>query len=296
MRPDALQVQERAGALHIEALWLLEDSGQPSSPLERLVARDALPSQRFGLRPETGTGPRLGASLAVERGAPAMALLCRQGVALASLGALAEHCLLAQVDAEPDLLRNHMHAARAGLELRDAVGGVDLSFGLFWLRSDGLARDFGIAGFGLQAPAFAPELRGAEFGLSRSFALGDEWRLVLGGRVGQQEWRSPLFASPLQSRVLDVSLAFELGDFSGLVSGRRLLPAEASGPALQVLDLGFSWRTPWAGRLSVGAHNLLGSKPAAGQAAQAFGFAPEADLLDELPQGRVPFVRYRQDL
>lgn len=296
LRPDAVFPRGDEVGLQVEALWLLDGAAPTASPLERLVAPSALPSERHGLRPERSGGPSLGASLSVERGSAAMALLCRQGAVLSSFGSLAEHCLLATVDADDDLLGGLAQSRRAGLELRDAVGGIDFGFGLFWLRPSLASGASAWSGFGPFTPALLPELRGAEFSLSRGFALGDGTRLVLGGGLTQQQWRSPALASVLDTRFADLSLALEMGDFSGLLSGRRYFPTRSDASPLQVLDLGVSWRTPWQGQFSVGAHNILGRQAPASPAAQAFGLGADVDLLDELPQGRVPFVRYRQEL
>lgn len=296
LRPDAVLPRGDSDGLQLEAVWLLDQAKPTASPLERLMEPAVLPSQRHGLRPETGSGPRLGASLSAERGAGAMALLCRQGAALSNLGALAEHCLLATIDADDDLLGGLMHSRQAGLELRDGIGGIDFGFGLLWLRPSPSVAPNGWGGIGPLAPALLPELRATEFALSRDFALGEGVRLVLGGSLTQQQWRSPALASALETRFADLSLALELGDFSGLLSGRRYFAADAGTSALQVLDLGVSWRTPWQGQLSVGAHNILGRQATPNPAAQAFGLGADVDLLDDLPQGRVPFVRYRQEL
>lgn len=296
LRPDAVLPRSDADSLQLEAVWLLQDEASLASPLERLVAPSALPSQRNGIRAADRDGPRLGASLTLDRGSGAMALLCRQGAALSSFGALAEHCLLATIDADEDLLSGLMRSNRASLELRDGIGGIDFGFGLFWLRPSGPATAMGETRFGPLAPGFLPELRGTELALSRDFRLGEGVRLVLGGSLTRQQWRSPALAAALDSRFADLSLALELGDFSGLISGRRYFSSSATPAPLQVLDLGVSWRTPWQGHLSVGANNILGRQAAANPAAQAFGLGADVDLLDELPQGRVPFVRYRQEL
>jgi len=46
--------------------------------------------------------------------------------------------------------------------------------------------------------------------------------------------------------------------------------------------LGVSWRTPWAGVLSVGAQNILSSSP--------------SSVRDGEGQARTPYIQYRQDL
>ena len=54
------------------------------------------------------------------------------------------------------------------------------------------------------------------------------------------------------------------------------------GKRWTTLDLGVSWRTPWAGVLSVGAQNILS--------------APVNSPRDADGQARTPYIQYRQDL
>jgi hypothetical protein len=55
------------------------------------------------------------------------------------------------------------------------------------------------------------------------------------------------------------------------------------------LGAGVTWRTPWKAKLSVGAENLVsrGKNP--------FGL-PDARTEIGTEEGRVPYVRYQQDL
>lgn len=76
------------------------------------------------------------------------------------------------------------------------------------------------------------------------------------------------------------------GAIGGEVVGRVVrVPGETE--SYGTLGLGLTWRTPWAGRLTVGAQNLMstGENPV----------APRAKA-DERQEGRVPYVRYQQDL
>ena len=60
---------------------------------------------------------------------------------------------------------------------------------------------------------------------------------------------------------------------------------------LTTFDVHFTWRTPWNANLSVGATNLLG----AGTENAANAENPPADPLESV-YGRIPYVRYKQDL
>ena len=61
--------------------------------------------------------------------------------------------------------------------------------------------------------------------------------------------------------------------------------------SMATFDVHFTWRTPWNANLSVGASNVLnaGSENAAGSEPQP------VDPLESI-YGRIPYVRYKQDL
>lgn len=68
-----------------------------------------------------------------------------------------------------------------------------------------------------------------------------------------------------------------------------LLPGIATGEDLTTFNLHFTWHTPWRGALSVGANNVLdttgnGNAELTGE-----------DALNSI-YGRIPYVRYKQDL
>jgi hypothetical protein len=60
---------------------------------------------------------------------------------------------------------------------------------------------------------------------------------------------------------------------------------------LTTFDVHFTWRTPWNANLSVGATNVLG----AGTDNSAAADSPPVDPLESI-YGRIPYVRYKQDL
>ena len=61
--------------------------------------------------------------------------------------------------------------------------------------------------------------------------------------------------------------------------------------SLTTFDVHFTWRTPWNANLSVGATNVLGSGPDSAASTES----PPADPLEPI-YGRIPYVRYKQDL
>lgn len=298
--PAATVVSGDSGSLQLEAVWLLGAERPSASPLERLVAPGSLPSQHVGLRSSASPTPSFGASLTLDRGTPAMALLCRSGAPLVSLGAMAEHCLLAQIDAPVDLMGGLLRSGQAEISWNEPTAGLDLSFGLFWLQGQNSAFALGsslpLAGLGWASPPQVPNLRGVSFGATKSFIIGDELKLVLGGSLARQEMRLPGLISPLESSFLDLNIALENGAFSGILNSRHYQPGGGAA-RWQAIDLGIAWRTPWQGQLSFGARNLLGKRsPPSLTPSQALGFGAQPDLMNEPSQGRVPFVRYRQDL
>lgn len=92
-----------------------------------------------------------------------------------------------------------------------------------------------------------------------------------------------------------VSFDWQKGAFSGGVESYYRAPIEfmnRSGiDSVTTFDVHFTWRTPWNANLSVGASNLLNS----GTDDHA---ANDGKLVDpfESVYGRIPYVRYQQDL
>ncbi len=92
--------------------------------------------------------------------------------------------------------------------------------------------------------------------------------------------------------VARLELDWSRGAFSGGVESiyqeTPLLPGVSNGNDLTTFNVHFTWRTPWQGALSVGATNLLDTT--AGDNDPALG-----GDLDSI-YGRIPYVRYKQDL
>ncbi len=93
-----------------------------------------------------------------------------------------------------------------------------------------------------------------------------------------------------------MNLDWSRGDFSGGIQGFYRGDVDLGEyPALNGLssfDLYFTWRTPWNADLSVGASNLLNS----GNDKNTESNAEQFDDPFEMIYGRVPYVRYKQDL
>jgi len=238
-------------------------------------------------------------SLGLSPSTPGLAILCARGDA-GALG-FSEQCMLARLEVDAAALPGYGSGVGVSGAWFIERAGIDVNYGLAWLS--------------VQKPqrAGAPPARfGAQPGLSEVTPLhlilpvaGADTRLVrLGAQiaVGEDGWmriegqnlRShgrtvDLWGTPVpvyESDALQLSAGH--GAFSSSLTARMTDLRGAPG-LLNSLDLGISWRTPWRGELTVGATQYwtrgdIGAWP-----------------LRELPQaeegrGRVPYVRYQQDL
>lgn len=90
-----------------------------------------------------------------------------------------------------------------------------------------------------------------------------------------------------------LSLGWRKGDFSGGIQGHyRDHVVQAGQPpfSLSTFDIEFSWRTSWNAKLSLGASNFLRAQPPEAGAEPAL-VDPQESMF-----GRIPYVRYKQDL
>jgi len=182
---------------------------------------------------------------------------------------------------------------------------VDLNYGLSWLRRDSFAAATGqriasdvFSAIGntdfptLLIPGLeSTNMQNSSLGALGRWHLNDLQTLDLGASLSRIQLYTtndtPL--TSLNQAALSVGLHY--GSFSGALVGHVLEPADpmAGTQRWSGLDIGFSWRTPWQGQLSVGAQNLWSSGAIPALADPA---AHEADSI----QARVPYVRYHQDL
>jgi hypothetical protein len=107
---------------------------------------------------------------------------------------------------------------------------------------------------------------------------------------GLQDWT---LSGPSDSARL--SFDWRKGSFSGGVQSFYRAPVEFMNRSelgsMTTFDVHFTWRTPWNANLSVGASNLLNA------GSEETG-AADTVLPDpfESVYGRIPYVRYQQDL
>ncbi|MGA9342922.1 MAG: hypothetical protein WBV61_11415 [Rhodanobacteraceae bacterium] len=186
-----------------------------------------------------------------------------------------------------------------GLGWTSPDGSLDLSYGLAWLQSGGdNERSLPLtsaSAVGLPVLAL-PGLSPYQLESSKVLVAHGSWRiggptLDFGASYGQGRFLSfgqdTLALPGIDLNQTSLSFGVGAGSIRGVVVGHLLSSdgAVLSGKHWTTLDLGVSWRTPWAGELSVGAQNLWAS-PAVPNAAR------DADPA----QTRMPYIQYRQDL
>jgi hypothetical protein len=179
------------------------------------------------------------------------------------------------------------------------VSGLDLSYGLSWMRTQGDALTLGtLALSDLPIPVLAlpdalmlaPDGETAVFVRSR-WQFGQGSALDIGASYARSHLSSvgimgsTFGSSSVDLDKLSLSLGLDAGSLRGAIVGHVLSSDDPvlAGKRWTTLDLGISWRTPWSGELSVGAQNLWS--------------APNSprDATDTT-QARTPYIRYRQDL
>jgi hypothetical protein len=115
--------------------------------------------------------------------------------------------------------------------------------------------------------------------------IGREGFITIGGTLAKAKLVSTADVPELADRwnTRSLSIGGGYGNFSGNIIG-RVIDVPGQPNQWQGLGLGFTWRTPWSGQLTVGAENVVtrGKNP--------FAVPPGAD------DGTVPYVQYQQDL
>lgn len=165
--------------------------------------------------------------------------------------------------------------------------------GASWRPLDALEVDVDYASGPALAPGtFAGEVSSAllikeDLSLSCRLDTASWGDLELGVALSRWDEATPRTAEQENSAALGV--AWELGAFRGDVTSRFTQFVGAGEPVWNTFDVNFAWRTPWNARLSIGATNLLDA-PAPAEA------RPITEPRVEDFLGRVPYVRYQQDL
>ena len=247
----ALPIWDDKGKL--EAILLLEPTADASVAGNRRQLGNSNLETAFGIQ----AGDELG-------------LLCNGAGALGmAIGNLAGNCMLASVGARDEgAAQAGASLSRGGTEVGVAVGKARAALP-GWLtpgRPANQVDEHTLTVYGEQ-----------HIGREATVSIGGTWaraRLVPAVEV-------PALAGRWDSVSLTVGAGY--GDFGANIIG-RVVDNPGQAGSWEGLGLGFTWRTPWSGRLTVGAEKLTrGSNP----------FARGAEGEDE---GTIPYVRYEQDL
>ena len=169
-------------------------------------------------------------------------------------------------------LGNPMLAAPGGDPLRylnNEASGVDLNFKVGFTTSN--SGDI-------------------QLGLAFSHVLDAEYQGVYAGSSEALSWT---VAEPFNSA--GMNLEWSRGTFSGGIQGFYRDSVDFlnrnSVDSLTTFDVHFTWRTPWNANLTVGASNVTN----AGAETSTSADKPPVDPLESV-YGRIPYVRYKQDL
>ena len=266
----------------------------PLNPVPRGAAAGALTIGGLFAVPG-GDGPRVVASASRRQAmpivAPALPPSWCQGVV--GLVAHAAECALQAAPGlapQPALTRQSTALGWSGGPLDLAVGaGRQAGWSLGTVGAL-VAPD--AAGGAVQAPGMLFPLGVGE---GRDASVSGLWRLApwggitLAATIGESQWQVAPGTAPLALDQAAVQIGLAYGPFSGGITGRTMRQPNGIEPLWNGLDIGFAWRTPWRGELSIGAQNLIGRGSSGALP------APATPALDEAT-ARTPYVRYTQDL
>lgn len=278
----------------VEGFLLIESgSGTPArSSLDRILGRSNSPAIGAGINMPLDSGRRIGTSLTLESN-PTVGLLCNGSSVSRSLGALAQHCMVANLVPNPAL---PLAYSRPGMRAEARLEG----------DRSALTASLGLNRFDIETPLALPgttpgagpsdlllSLNGAEFeqeniGLLGELKVGESGWVSIGGTLARARI---VPASQLPGGVRPewntgtLSLGGGIGNFGGEVIG-RVIEIPGGSSTYSNVGVGVTWRAPWRARLSVGAENLAthGKNPFSA-----------ADKNDE-ESSRAPYIRYEQDL
>jgi hypothetical protein len=266
----------------VDALLLIEPSVLPQLPSQRIIGPAA-----------NSRGLQLRAGLSLEAN-PGMGVLCNSGSVISSVGSLAGHCMLVNIGAQQNAgARNAINglvqvqrsrtSVTAGLGIgRDTLSGASPLIG-------NTSADRRLLDSLLGSDTATLDTRNAS--LIGQVNLGTQSWVSIGGTLARVRLipTDQLHGGlPPEWGAGSLSLAGGHGNFGGEITGQMIeVPGQPSRYA--TLGAGVTWRTPWKARLSVGADNLVtrGKNP--------FGL-PDSRNTDSEDEGRVPYVRYQQDL
>lgn len=268
----------------VDGLLLIEPSVLPGLPSQRVI--------RPGRAAGNGLGLRAGLSLEAN---PGMGVLCNNGSVITSVGSMAGHCMLVNLGSQgATALPGSKTGVNGLLQLQKARSSLTGTIGV---------NREALAGTSPVGPV-STDRRLLDSLLGGSTASLDSRNASLIGQVsvGTQSWvsiggtlaRVRLIPTdqipgglPPEWNTGSLSLRGGIGNFGGEITGQMIeVPGQPS--RYSSVGAGVTWRAPWRAKISVGADNIVtrGKNP--------FGL-PDAPPA-EADEGRVPYVRYQQDL
>ena len=239
-----------------------------------------------------GDASRFSGSLGATVDNGSVGLFCngRSGL-LTSLDALADNCQLGstQFSVASTGLKAQTGVQRRNLRVDANVGARQIDL----LRQPGLPTGFDPAvQFGSGASS---RINQQYLGLSSSIKIGNQGWVTIGGTLAKARLipSSQLSGKlPTEWNSGAVSVGGGRGSIGGEVTGTVIeIPGQPS--AFRSVGAGVTWKTPWRGKVSVGADNLMtrGSNPLNLTGSNAVKPGANNGI-----DGAVPFVRYEQDL
>ncbi len=277
----------------LEGFLLIESGSNSSSSLDRILGRESTASLGAGLSIPLDGGRRISSSLSLESN-PNLGLLCEGSSVSRSFGALAQHCMVANLSPAPGApLALSQPGVRAQTRFEADRSALTASLGLNRYDLDGPVSLPG-ASLGSGNTDLLLTLNGADFeqedvGLLGEMKVGESGWVSIGGTYARARI---VPASQLPGGVRPewntgtLSLGGGVGNFGGEIIG-RVIEVPGSTASYSNVGLGVTWRAPWSARLSVGAENL------ASRGKNPFATTKESEQDDS---SRVPYIRYEQDL
>lgn len=270
----------------IDALLLIEPSVLPKSGSQRIIRPASNGRDNAGLQLRTG--------LSIEAN-PGMGVLCNSGSTITSVGSLAGHCMLVNL-ADQNKASVGGGAVSGLLQVQRGGSALTGSVGVGRETLSGLSPQVGNLSADRRLLDSLIGLRGATLDTRKASIIGQV-------SVGTQSWVS-IGGTLARVRLIpadqlrgglppewdssSLSLGGGVGNFGGEITG-QMIDVPGQPQSFRTLGAGVTWRTPWKAKVSVGADNLMtrGKNP--------FGIT-DARAAQSTEEGRVPYVRYQQDL
>ncbi len=263
----------------VDGLLLIEPSALPASPSQRVIQ-------------PANSKLQLHAGLSLEAN-PGVGVLCNDNSVASGVNGMAGNCMLVDMSAPRNTARGNINGLlqlqRGKASLTGGLGIGSETLGLDGLSLGKQSADRRLLESLLGPGAASLDRRNAS--LIGQISIGKQSWVNIGGTLARvrliptEQMHGGL---PPEWDAGSLSLSGGVGNFGGEITGQMIeVPGQTN--RYSTLGAGVTWRTPWKAKLSVGAENLMsrGKNP--------FGVdtRPAPGTQDE---GRVPYVRYQQDL